>query len=209
MRNSTLTRKTPLRPGKPPERHSWSKASRDLQGKRRPAGEALGRSGELRPSALETARPQRKAPIRRANPERLARLEKRNFGPHGEFVRKLPCLVPECGRPAERAHLRPRGMGGCKGDWRELINLCAAHHRGARGQEGRTAAFEAEHRLSLAAARDVLIVADPWPNEADKQAALHRLADLQPNLPFSLDFAVRGLSTDLLRAWKTYLTSAG
>ena len=93
----------------------------------------------------------RSAPLGR-NRRRAAKLHARNFGERATAIRAMPCLVPGCSRPSQAAHTRARGMGGCGGDRRELVPLCAEHHREAG--ERRTSAradFERVHRLDLEA----------------------------------------------------------
>ena len=92
----------------------------------------------------------RRARLRPINAARRAKAYARNFGPRADAIRSMPCLVPGCPHPSQAAHSRARGMGGCGGDRRELVPLCAVHH--AEAGEARTsqrAAFELEHGLSL------------------------------------------------------------
>ena len=74
----------------------------------------------------------RRTPMRRSNPGRKAEKYERNFGERGATVREMPCLllgrVDECARPIEAAHASARGMGGVKGDRRQLVPLCGRHH---------------------------------------------------------------------------------
>lgn len=72
------------------------------------------------------------------NPERRRRKYERNFrGPwegydHAEWVRGQLCAAVSSGRCSgaiQAAHVRARGMGGAKGDWTDLVPLCAHHHR--------------------------------------------------------------------------------
>ncbi len=96
---------------------------------------------------------ERRSPLRKVNPERRAKLYARNFGEHADLIRALPCLVPGCSCPAEAAHARARGMGGCMGSWRDLVPLCRAHH--IEAGEARTSqrhAFEVRYRVSLTVA---------------------------------------------------------
>jgi len=72
--------------------------------------------------------------LRSFNPERAAEKYRRNFaGPyegydHGQRIRDLGCCVPGCRRQAEASHVTPRGMGGAKGSWRDLVPQCREHH---------------------------------------------------------------------------------
>jgi hypothetical protein len=101
----------------------------------------------------------RKTPIKARNPERRARAYARNFGDRADAIRAMPCLACEVERSlasggmtrilgmfaldfapprgaVQAAHVVARGMGGAKGDRRQLVPLCAYHH-GEAG-EGRT-----------------------------------------------------------------------
>lgn len=70
-----------------------------------------------------------RSPLPKRNAKRRARLEARNFGPHARWVRSLPCHT--CKRPprSQASHAKPRGMGGCGGDRKELFPQCAKCHR--------------------------------------------------------------------------------
>ncbi len=126
--------------------------------------------------------------VRASNPARRAKTFARNFGERGEAVRAMSCLVHwrRCqleadGSPRltsndairfmqsssmcpasetrQAAHVRARGMGGAKGDRRDLVPLCAKHH--AEAGEHRTsarAAFEARYRLDLIAEAERIAV---------------------------------------------------
>lgn len=87
-------------------------------------------------TAFPKPRTERKArkPLKRrgANRARRAKLYERNFGERGDAVREMPCLLlstEECEREIEAAHVSARGMGGVKGDRRQLVPLCGRHHR--------------------------------------------------------------------------------
>jgi hypothetical protein len=89
--------------------------------------------------------------MKRSNPERRAKIYDRNYGEggrRGHAVRAMPCVCEGhgCWGKMEACHLRPRGLGGCNGDKRELFPACTKHHR---EQEGRTAAFEERYSLDL------------------------------------------------------------
>lgn len=73
----------------------------------------------------------RRKPINRVNRKRRAELYERNFGERGDAVRAMPCLLAktkDCDQPIEAAHASARGMGGVKGDRRQLVPLCGRHH---------------------------------------------------------------------------------
>jgi hypothetical protein len=81
--------------------------------------------------------PKRDKPIKRENRKRKAKQEKRNFGERAAKVREMCCLcMPltpadqpvQCRGRVQAAHAEPRRMGGCGGDRRKLVNLCAKHH---------------------------------------------------------------------------------
>lgn len=81
----------------------------------------------------------------------------RNYGDRGEAVRAMPCVVERecvgllraCFGPIQAAHVTARGMGGCNGDRRSLVSLCAAHHR-QQGDMG-VKSFERLHEIDLTA----------------------------------------------------------
>ena len=112
--------------------------------------------------------------INPVNRKRKAATFARNFGDRGEAVRAMRCLVAVamlgsidrnasnawvysssyCRPPFETqaAHATARGMGGAKGDRRDLVPLCAKHH--AEAGEARTSAradFERRYSLDLQA----------------------------------------------------------
>jgi hypothetical protein len=102
--------------------------------------------------------------IKPTNPKRRREAYARNFGERGEAVRSMPCLVPlegvewpECRGPVQAAHVLARGMGGAKGDRRQLVPLCAGHHvEAGEGswkdeQPSKRAAFQARYGLDLKA----------------------------------------------------------
>ena len=82
------------------------------------------------------------------NRKRAAAKFAKNYAPRGDVVRSMPCLVPGGSGETVAAHARARGMGGAKGDRRELIPLCQAHHTEAgEARTSQRAAFEERHRL--------------------------------------------------------------
>lgn len=98
-------------------------------------------------STSRLARKTRLAPVNRA---RRAKSYARNFGPRADAVRAMPCLVAGCRLPTVAAHARARGMGGAKGDARELVPLCQPHHLEAgEHRTSQRAAFEERHGLDL------------------------------------------------------------
>lgn len=64
--------------------------------------------------------------LKPVNAKRKKKTFARNFGTRAAAVREMGCLV--CGAPSEAAHARARGMGGAKGDRRDLVPLCRIHH---------------------------------------------------------------------------------
>ncbi len=99
-----------------------------------------------------TSRLERKTRLAPVNRARRAKAYARNFGPRADAVRAMPCLVAGCRRPTVAAHARARGMGGAKGDARELVPLCQPHHLEAgEHRTSQRAAFEARHSLDLTA----------------------------------------------------------
>jgi hypothetical protein len=121
---------------------------------------------------------QRKTPMKRGGPlrrktwltpvnrKRRKKMHERNFGERAKLVREMPCLAApkdwsfdehngherQCSWPIQAAHVKARGMGGCGGDRRQLVPLCAKHHAeaGERNTSQR-AAFEERHGLDLQA----------------------------------------------------------
>lgn len=61
------------------------------------------------------------------------------------WIEDQPCLICRR-RPVDPAHIRPRSLGSP--DRGNLVPLCRACHD---AQEGRTAVFERQHGISLAA----------------------------------------------------------
>jgi hypothetical protein len=118
-------------------------------------GKALARSTKLAP----------------VNRKRKAETYARNFGDRGGHVRAMNCLglaldtahyfadleadptgEPDdsfaCSGPVQAAHVRARGMGGAKGDRRDLVPLCHRHHLEA-GEFRTTQRTEFEKRYGI------------------------------------------------------------
>lgn len=105
--------------------------------------------------AMEAASRKPRALVKARNPKRRKRLFARNYGDdgqHGAWIREQPCAVPTFSRRAthcdgkhEAAHAKDRGMGGCKGDRRDLLCLCARHH-GEHGEGHKS--FDAKHQIN-------------------------------------------------------------
>jgi len=167
MRATSLHRRTPLRSKTPLGRGTPLRAGKPLA-RRAPLPKATSR--------LETSRPRRKTPLRQVNPERAAKMEARNFGPHAKWIRRQPCVVSGCRSKAQACHLEPRKMGGCGSSWRSLFPACFEHHR---EQEGKTSQFETRYGLRLAVIVEQMILADSWPSEDEKAAARERLTALE------------------------------
>lgn len=116
----------------------------------------------------------RKTRLRSRNPERRRRMFDRNFGERGTAVRAMSCLAASseapgslsfgmprrqvvgtpCHGAVQAAHAVARGMGGCKGDRRSLVPLCAAHHREA-GERGTQERKDFESRYEVGDLEDV------------------------------------------------------
>jgi hypothetical protein len=115
----------------------------------------------------------RNSPVKRVNTARRKRIYERCFGDRGSHVREMNCLglaldtahffadleaAPHedpddslaCSGPTQAAHVRARGMGGAKGDRRDLVPLCARHHAEA-GELGTSQRvdFERLHDINL------------------------------------------------------------
>lgn len=93
------------------------------------------------------------------NKERRAKAYARNYGDRADYVRDMNCrILPlhklldrvTCSGRIQAAHVKARGMGGCKGDRRDLLNLCAAHHKEAgERRTSQRAAFEEKWGIDL------------------------------------------------------------
>lgn len=78
----------------------------------------------------------KRSPLKRVNAEQRAAKYLRNFDGgigHDEWIRTMPCAlrllsVNPCGGKIQACHVKARGMGGCGGDWRQLVPLCMSHH---------------------------------------------------------------------------------
>lgn len=119
------------------------------------------RAWQRRPTTLEQrSAMKRRVPVRQVNRERRKAQSARNFGERAMVIRERQCLVQSHGLPAstgriecygsvQAAHVRARGMGGCNGSRRDLVPLCAAHHR--QQHDVGVASFEELYALDLAA----------------------------------------------------------
>jgi hypothetical protein len=93
----------------------------------------------------------RRKGIRKANPERQAKVRAETFGPCSRMARALPCAVPGCGRARskgdkiEAAHVTSRGAGGK--DHANVVGLCVWHHR-QQGDVG-IATFQKRHGIDM------------------------------------------------------------
>jgi hypothetical protein len=54
----------------------------------------------------------KRSPLKKRNPERLARLRAEQFGEYAEYIRQLPCCSCGAAPPSEPSHVRTRGAGG-------------------------------------------------------------------------------------------------
>jgi hypothetical protein len=112
--------------------------------------------------------------IKPTNTKRRRKAFARNYGERGDAVRLMTCLcadmdwphpdVDACSGPVQAAHAIARGMGGAKGDRRQLVPLCALHHEeageGSRKAEqpSKRAAFEARYGLDVQAEAERIAV---------------------------------------------------
>ena len=106
-------KRSPLKPSSPDKIWAWRQRSEPM------ARTEIKRSGRITP----------------VNRERKAAKFERNFGDRGAAVREMTCLVVSapgqrtpCRGAIQAAHAKARGMGGCGGDRRSLVPLCARHH---------------------------------------------------------------------------------
>lgn len=109
---------------------------------------------------MKRSRLAQRTPLRRktrlapANRERRTELYAQQYGQRGELIRAMPCLLlgqDGCHGPIEAAHVRSRGAGGTA---RDLVPLCAAHHREQHAHGVKT--FQQKHDIDLRAAADAL-----------------------------------------------------
>jgi len=145
---------------------------------------AIGEAGP--PLEKSYRKPRTPKPLKAVNPERRAKLEERNYGPHAAWVRLQPCVVQShvhpslrtsCNGIVQAAHLICRGMGGCKGDKFSLFPACAKHHA---EQEGKLAAFQARYDLDLAVLVEAYCIQDIRNlTEEEREAARGRLEVLR------------------------------
>lgn len=123
----------------------------------------LARGPWRKPDGEKPATLRRSKPIRQVNPERRAQLHARNY-PARPVVEPW-CLVTRlrlayearhgmspdwtpCCAKIDAAHVRARGMGGCKGGKDDVVYLCRTHHR---EQERSRADFETRYGCDLTA----------------------------------------------------------
>lgn len=125
-------------------------------------GKSLSRHSSLERSGP----PERRTPIKKVNRERRARLHERNFPPRDPDAECLVArelrkrfaetgMVPlgwtRCCSKLDQAHVRARGMGGCKGDKNDVVDLCRVHHDES---EHDRRGFEEKYGLNLRAEAD-------------------------------------------------------
>lgn len=116
------------------------------------------------------APPKRRTWMKKVNPERAAQKYKDNFGARADRIREMTCLVGDkmaqvyasgraipddwmpCVGHAVPAHARARGMGGAKGDRRDLCRLCWNHHEEAgEYRTSQRGVFELKYGVDLIA----------------------------------------------------------
>ena len=67
----------------------------------------------------------KRTPLRKVNPERLARLRAKQFGgPYRDLIISLPCCACGAPPPSEPSHVRTRGAGGEASDQTPLCRFC-------------------------------------------------------------------------------------
>lgn len=69
--------------------------------------------------------PKRRTAVKKRNAKRLRETRARQFGPHAERVRALPCCACGARPPSQPHHVKSRGAGGT---WRDLVPLCGYCH---------------------------------------------------------------------------------
>lgn len=86
-------------------------------------------------------KPMKRSGVKKTNPARRKKQFERNFGERAEHIRGMSCIAsPDadapfdsrrvvCNGDVQAAHVIARGMGGCNGDRRSLVPLCAIHHQ--------------------------------------------------------------------------------
>lgn len=94
-----------------------------------------------------------------SNRRRRRRLFQRNYGARAAAVRAMPCLLAgrhQCTSPVRACHSRARGMGGAKGDRRELWPGCDLAHSEAGERPGlgryegsQRQAFERRYQIDI------------------------------------------------------------
>lgn len=94
----------------------------------------------------------RRTRLRPVNRERRLERYAAAFGDRGELVRAMPCIClgNECHGPIEAAHTKSRGAGGSR---RDMVPLCARHHRRQHDRGIQTFEHETGVDLRAAAAR--------------------------------------------------------
>ena len=114
----------------------------------------LGRSSPLKNSRKR---------VRAVNGRRRRRLFNRNFGPKADWIRSLGCLRGcSTTAPSQAAHVRARGMGGCKGSAADLVPLCYRCHDLLDSRCGSPARFLALTGMDLVTEAERLELA--WSN---------------------------------------------
>lgn len=97
--------------------------------------------------------------VSRSNRKRRRVVYARNFGERADAVRAMPCLIDAGHGLSVAAHAKARGMGGCKGDRRSLINLCqSCHVEAGEYRTSQRADFERKYGVDLVAESEWLAV---------------------------------------------------
>ena len=102
----------------------------------------------------------RSGPIKSKNEERRAEKYERNYGDRGAPIRAMRCLcdrpgvvcAPDqgCSGDITASHTNARGMGGAKGDRRDMVPLCYQHSvEAGERRTSQRAEFEEKYGASL------------------------------------------------------------
>lgn len=106
----------------------------------------------MKRSELKRKKPlARKRRLRQRDAKRLRKLQEKQFGDHATYIRSLPCCACNRCPPSEPAHVKSRGAGGTAKD---LVPMCAYHHRKQHGLG--IATFQRLYQIDLRGLADQL-----------------------------------------------------